>query len=109
MISLWNVIHQYAYFWSLVLFVLPFSAGFDAALRFHVARRLLTLRGMAFIAISIAFWSAFDMLWIHALGSFPADRVIATIWGVPLEEMLLFVLAFYNIGSIFAWAKHYAP
>ncbi len=100
-----HFIHQYAYLFSLVFFILPISLAFDAATGFAVLKKFATLKGLLFIALSIVFWSAYDVFWIGQLGSFPPHRVIATIYGVPLEEMLLFVMGFYNIAAILTWSK----
>lgn len=98
-------IHQYAYFFSLLFFILPISLAFDATIKFQVLKKLITPKGLAFVLISIVFWSLFDIFWTHNLGMFPEERMIATVAGVPIEEMLLFVLGFYNIATVFAWAK----
>lgn len=98
-------LHQYAYFFSLIFFILPVSLAFDATTGFRVLKKLATPKGITLILISIVFWSLFDILWMHGLGAFPEHRVIATVAGVPVEEMLLFVLGFYNIAAVFVWAK----
>ncbi|RJQ36717.1 hypothetical protein C4552_02375 [Candidatus Parcubacteria bacterium] len=84
---------------------MPISIAFDAAGDFRVGRRLLTWRGAAVLAVTILYWSIFDAFWIRYLGNFPNNRIIATVAGVPIEEMLLFVLAFYNVAAILIWAK----
>lgn len=103
------VINQYAYFFSLLLFILPVSVAFDSGTRFSVAKKMATGRGVAFILASILVWSVYDLFWIRHLGSFPSDRILASVVGIPLEEMLLFGLALYNIGAIFAWGKQRFP
>lgn len=106
---MFSLVHQYAYFFSLLLFILPVSLIFDASIRFKVIKKLTTLKGLVFILISVIFWSLFDVFWIHTAGAFPANRTLFTIGGVPIEEMLLFVLAFYSTGVIFVWAKEKYP
>src|SRR5438034_3346073 len=100
-----DLIHQYAYLFSLVLFILPISVFFDSMTGFKVARKLATARGASYLALSVAFWSAYDLFWIGELGHFPPNRILFTIGGVPFEEMLLFAIGLYNIGAIFTWAK----
>ena len=102
-------IHQYAYLFSLVLFILPISILFDSRIGFKVARKLMTRQGVSYLVLSVAFWSTYDLFWISKLGHFPPDRILFTVGGVPFEEMLLFAVGLYNIGAIFTWAKGKFP
>ena len=102
---MWPFIHQYGYFFSLVLFILPVSIGFDALTGFSVVRKLMTLKSAIVILATVAFLSLFDVFWLRGSGIFPANRIIVTVFGVPVEEMLLFAIGFYNVGAILAWAK----
>ena len=101
------IVHQYAYFFSILFFILPISVAFDAATGFAVWKKLITPLGIFFVLLSILFWSAFDIFWIHGLGSFPSDRILYAFMGVPIEEMMLFAVAFYNIAAIFRWSKRF--
>lgn len=101
-----EIIHQYGYFFSLILFILPVSIIFDANIKFRAANALLTSKGIFFIIISILFWFLFDLLfWTNGLGSFPDNRVLFKIHKIAFEEIVLFVIGFYNIAAIFSWAK----
>ena len=100
-----TIFHQYAYLASLIFFILPLSIFFDSMTSFKVGRALITAKGLAFIVLSVVFWSMYDVFWINHLGNFPSNRVLFSVYGVPFEEMLLFALGLYNIGAILAWAK----
>ena len=102
---LFGFIHPYAYFFSLIFAILPLTLLIDSRIGFSVIRRLFSKAGFFHLLLTVVFWSVFDVLWIKKLGSFPQDRIIASISGVPIEEMLFFVLAFYNVITVFAWAK----
>jgi len=98
-------VHQYAYFFSLVLFIFPVSVAFDGMSGFKVAKKLMTLKGLIYLILSVVFWSTYDIFWIGELGHFPTNRVLFTIGGIPMEEMILFAIGLYNIGAIFTWSK----
>lgn len=100
-----SFIHQYAYLFSLLFFILPVSIAFDWAVNFSVARKFATIKAALFIILTVLFWSAFDLFWIDKLGNFPSGRIIGHLGVVPIEEILLFVLGFYNIASVFIWSK----
>ncbi len=103
--ALYSLIYQYAYFFSLMLIILPLTLFIDYWLEFAVLKKLLTKQGLIYLAATIAFWSAYDLIWTRQLGSFPANRIIFSVLGVPLEEILLFGIGFYNVITIFAFTK----
>jgi hypothetical protein len=102
---IWNFIHQYAYFFSLILAILPLTLFLDSRVDFGVLRKILTKRGLGYLFLTVAFWSAYDLIWVRQLGSFPPERILLAIFGVPIEEMLLFAIGFYNVLTVFALAK----
>lgn len=109
MMVMWQLVHQHAYFFSLVLFILPVSIAFDATIGFRVIRKLATPKAALAILGTVILLSLFDVFWLRGLGYFPSERVMFSIAGIPLEEMLLFAVGFYNLGAIFAWAKAKFP
>ena len=100
-----SFIHQYAYFFSLVLGILPITLLIDSRMHFFVLRKILTKKGLLYVLLSILFWSAYDLLWIRKLGFFPPDRILFFVLGVPIEEMLVFAFGFYNVLTVFAYVK----
>lgn len=100
-----ETIHQYGYFFSLLLLILPVSLAFDKATGFNALKALASRKGFTFMLISVIFWSLFDIFWVRGLGTFPDNRILFKIGGVPIEEMLFFVIGFYNIAAIFSWSK----
>lgn len=85
--------------------ILPLTFLIDYWLNFAVLKKILTKDGIIYLAMTIIFWSAYDLIWMRNLGLFPEDRIVFSIVGIPLEEIMLFAIGFYNVLAIFALTK----